>query len=218
MEIPSVADVNATRLSRFDERITAALENDEVEFFRQVVAHYVNEYDVPELDVAAALALNLQGDEPMLLEPEPERPVRAPRAHTGPREFSGDREYPQREFAPRGERPPRRGGVPMATYRLSVGKRHRIAPRQIVGALANEGGLAREDFGKIEIHTTHSLVDLPADLPQEVWKALAATRISGQRIELRLDQGERYASHRPDKRGGKPGKPGKHTKPRKPRY
>ena len=218
MEIPSVADVNATRLSRFDEQITAALESDEVEFFRQVVAHYVNEYDVPELDVAAALALSLQGDEPMLLEPEPERPVRAPREHTGPREFSGDREYPQREFAPRGERPPRRGGVPMATYRLSVGKRHRIAPRQIVGALANEGGLAREDFGKIEIHTTHSLVDLPADLPQEVWKALAATRISGQRIELRLDQGERYASHRPDKRGGKPGKPGKHTKPRKPRY
>ena len=217
MEIPSVADVNATRLSRFDERITAALESDELEFFRQVVAHYVNEYDIPELDVAAALALNLQGDEPMLLEPEPERAVRRAPDRDAARDYSAPREY----SAARAERPPRerRAGVPMATYRLSVGKRHRIAPRQIVGALANEGGLAREDFGKIEIHTTHSLVDLPADLPQAVWKALAATRISGQRIELRLDQGERYAAHRPDKRGGKPGKPaGKHTKPRKPRY
>lgn len=77
----------------------------------------------------------------------------------------------------------------MATYRISVGKRHRIAPRQIVGALANEGGLDREDFGRIEIRATHSLVDLPADLPPAVWKALATTRISGQRIDLRLDRG-----------------------------
>ncbi len=175
MEIPSVADVNATRLSRFDSAITTALESDDLEFFRQVVAHYVNEYDVPELDVAAALALNLQGDEPMLLEAEPE-----PRRGAGRLQRRDDDEPSGKD---------RRGGPPLATYRISVGKRHRIAPRQIVGALANEGGLAREDFGRIEIRTTHSLVDLPADLPPEVWKALASTRISGQRIELRLDQG-----------------------------
>jgi ATP-dependent RNA helicase DeaD len=104
----------------------------------------------------------------------------------------------------------------MATYRISVGRRHRIAPRQIVGALANEGGLAREDFGRIEIRATHSLVDLPAELPPAVWKALASTRISGQRIELRLDRG----AEAPAKRGhgGDPrpkrGKPGKLKKPR----
>ncbi|MEA4943782.1 MAG: DEAD/DEAH box helicase [Propionicimonas sp.] len=211
MEIPSVADVNATRLSRFDSAITAALENDELEFFRQVVAHYVNEYDVPELDVAAALALNLQGDEPMLLEAEPE-PVRTRPGSARP------------DVAGRGERAPsgghRRGGVPMATYRISVGKRHRIAPRQIVGALANEGGLAREDFGRIEIRATHSLVELPAELPPEAWKALAATRISGQRIELRLDSGADDTA-RP-RRGGPHGKrrdfgDGRPDKGRKPR-
>ena len=184
MEIPSVADVNATRLSRFDSAITTALENDELEFFRQVVAHYVNEYDVPELDVAAALALNLQGDEPMLLEPDPERvPAGERRRADQPREHGGfDRDPRPHQGGPR-------GGIPMATYRISVGKRHRITPRHIVGALANEGGLAREEFGRIEIRTTHSLVDLPADLAPEAWKALATTRISGQLIELRLDSG-----------------------------
>lgn len=91
----------------------------------------------------------------------------------------------------------------MATYRISVGKRHRITPRHIVGALANEGGLAREDFGRIEIRTTHSLVDLPADLPPEVWKALGATRISGQRIELRLGDGGGDFTPRP--RGARSG-------------
>ncbi len=208
MEVPSVADVNATRLSRFDSAITTALEAEELEFFRQVVAHYVNEYDVPELDVAAALALNLQGDEPMLLDPEPE----PRRSHAGGSGDAGPGSYEGRTRPTRD----RRGGVPMATYRISVGRRHRIAPRQIVGALANEGGLAREDFGRIEIRAAHSLVDLPADLPAAVWKALAATRISGQRIELRLDQGaEGHAGPRPDSPGGKSGKPrGKANKPR----
>jgi ATP-dependent RNA helicase DeaD len=206
MEIPSVADVNATRLSRFDSAITTALESDELEFFRQVVAHYVNEYDVPELDVAAALALNLQGDEPMLLEAEPETARRNP-----------DRDAAAGERVPRGR--DRRDSVPMATYRISVGRRHRIAPRQIVGALANEGGLAREEFGRIEIRAAHSLVDLPADLPPAVWKALASTRISGQRIELRLDAGDGHPRERPHKgksrydtakpKFDKPKKPGK---------
>ena len=35
----------------------------------------------------------------------------------------------------------------MATYRINVGKRHKVEPRQIVGAIANEGGLSRGDFG-----------------------------------------------------------------------
>jgi ATP-dependent RNA helicase DeaD len=77
----------------------------------------------------------------------------------------------------------------LATYRISVGKRHKVEPRQIVGALANEGGLDRRDFGNISIRPDFSLVELPADLPPGTEKALATTRISGKLIELRLDEG-----------------------------
>ena len=52
----------------------------------------------------------------------------------------------------------------MATYRIAVGKRHKVEPRQIVGAIANEGGLRRGDFGHIQIRPDFSLVELPADL------------------------------------------------------
>ncbi len=177
--LPSVEDINATRLSRFDDAITAALDSDRLEFFRQVVAHYVNEFDIPEMDVAAALALQLQGDEPMLLDPEPERP--APR-------------FVDRERAPREQRGGRRERTSdgrLATYRIAVGRRHKVAPRQIVGALANEGGLGRGDFGHIDIRADHSLVELPADLAPETLEALKSTRISGKLIELRLDRGRR---------------------------
>jgi ATP-dependent RNA helicase DeaD len=181
MHLPTVDEVNATRLSRFDDGITAALaEKEKIAFFRDVVAHYVTEFDVPELEVAAALATMLHGDEPMLLEEQPE-PVRRQRPERGERPDRGER--------PRESSRSRVTDQPLATYRINVGKRHRVEPRQIVGAIANEGGLRRADFGNISIRPDFSLVELPADLAPETWAALENTRISGKLIELQLDRG-----------------------------
>jgi ATP-dependent RNA helicase DeaD len=185
MRMPSVEDINVTRLSRFDDAITAALASDKVDFFRDVVSHYVREHDVPEVDVAAALALVMQGDEPLLLEEAPE-PVRPPR---GEREDRGDRGDRRGRGDSPGRRPRGRSDVAMTTYRIAVGKRHRVEPRQIVGALANEGGLGRDDFGRIDIRPDFSLVELPAQLPPGTEERLATTRISGKLIELRPDTG-----------------------------
>ena len=151
-----------------------------------MIAHYVREHDVPEADVAAALAIVLQGDEPMLLDPEPVRPPRRePRDDTrSDSRGSGAPERGRRED--RGDR--RGAGGPMATYRIAVGRRHKVEPRQIVGALANEGGLGRGDFGRIDIRPDHSLVELPANLPAGAWEKLRSTRISGQLIELSSTQ------------------------------
>jgi ATP-dependent RNA helicase DeaD len=178
MQLPTVDDVNATRLSRFDDQISAALTQPErIDFFRDVVSHYVQEYGVAEVDVAAALAAVMHGEQPLLLEPEPE-----PRA----------RSFEERaSHGGKGERRPResRSGAPMATYRLEVGKRHKVEPRQIVGALANEGGLSRGDFGYIAIKPDFSLVELPADLPAGTLDRLSGTRISGKLIEIKADSG-----------------------------
>ena len=76
----------------------------------------------------------------------------------------------------------------MASYRIAVGKRHKVEPRQIVGAIANEGGLDRGDFGRIDIRGDHSYVELPADLSSEQHDALGRTRISGKLIELRREE------------------------------
>jgi len=188
--LPSVDEVNVTRLARFDDRITAALgETERIDRFRDIVAHYVRNHDIPEVDVAAALAVVAQGESPLLLEPDPE-PTHRDR---GDRD-RGDRdrgERPGRFDRDRdgGERRPRTPRSGMATYRIAVGKRHRVEPRQIVGALANEGGLKRDDFGAIQIRPDFSLVELPADLPRATLDRLADTRISGRLIELRLDTG-----------------------------
>ncbi|WP_404391274.1 DEAD/DEAH box helicase [Humibacillus xanthopallidus] len=212
MSLPSVEDINATRLTRFDDAITAALSTDKVDFFRDVIAHYVNEHNVPEVDVAAALAAVLQGDEPMLLSPEPERPARRTfdrdDRSRGDRDSRGDRggysDRPQR--GERRDRPQQRGGRggpsgPLVPYRISVGKRQKVEPRQIVGAIANEGGLGRQDFGHIDIRTDHSIVELPADLPPGAMERLRGTRISGQLIELTPDGSPRSG---PSQRSNRP--------------
>ena len=174
MRLPTVEDVNVTRVARFTDAIGAALSSEQVAFFRDLVHDYEQEHDVPAADIAAALAVMAQDGQPLLLEPEPVRPVREPRS------FDDDKGKRSRA-----ERPRRgRGDVPMASYRIEIGKRHKVEPRQIVGALANEGGLNRSDFGLIDIRGDHSYVELPADLPAATFEALDRTRISGKLIAL----------------------------------
>lgn len=183
MPLPSADDVNATRLTRFDDAITAALEQTtRIDRFRDIIAHYVQHHDVPEADVAAALAVVSQGDTPLLLDPADQKNER----------FAPERPRREQRDGDRGDRPERRARPDhsrFVTYRLAVGKRHRVEPRQIVGALANEGGLRREDFGKIDIRPDFSLVELPADLPDSALDRLSGTRISGKMIEMRVDRG-----------------------------
>jgi len=225
MPLPTADDVNSTRLARFDDRITQALSTEQVSFFRDVVSHYVNEHDVPEVDVAAALAVVLQGDQPLLLEPEPERPVRQQREYTD-RPDRGSR--PDRDRGDRSDRTKterfRGSGAALATYKIQVGKRHKVEPRQIVGALANEGGLSRGDFGAIQIRPDFSLVELPAELSNDVWKKLENTRISGKLIELTLDSGRpsgggfERQGHRGQASRGQGAAAGSSYKERKPRH
>jgi ATP-dependent RNA helicase DeaD len=199
MRLPTVEDVNETRVARFRDAITEALGSDQVGFYRDLVADYEREHDVPATDVAAALAVLTQDDRPLLMEPEQAPPpVRSDPRH----------ERPQR----RDGRPPRsRSTVPLAPYRIAVGKRHHVEPRQIVGAIANEGGLDRADFGHIDIRGDHSVVELPASLSEQALSSLQRTRISGKLIDLTPLDGS-SAPARPDARSKPRAKP--RTKPR----
>ncbi len=160
MQLPTVEDVNETRLSRFDDAITAALEQqDRIEKFRDVIAHYVRNHDVPAEDVSAALAVVAQGDSPLLLDPADDQ-LRNQVDRDGRR---GERRDRDDDRGGREDRGPRRS-QPMTAYRIEVGRRHRVEPRQIVGALANEGGLRRDDFGAIQIRPDFSIVELPESM------------------------------------------------------
>lgn len=173
-QLPSVEDVNAQRVAKFRDSITDAIGGPGFDMFRRLIEDYERDNDVPMGDIAAALALlSRDGAEFLMTEPPPERRLQ---------------DRPGREDRPERERPARKTRDDLATYRVAVGKRHKVGPGSIVGALANEGGLHRSDFGHITIKADHSLVELPAKLPPSTLKALENTRISGILIELRPDR------------------------------
>ena len=175
-QLPTVEDVNAQRVAKFRDSISDALNAPGIELFRSLIEDYERENNVPMADIAAALALEArEGAEFRMTEPPPEQ--RRRHDDRPPRKDSADHK-------------PREG---LATYRISVGKRHKVGPGHIVGAIANEGGLHRNEFGHITIRPDHSLVELPAKLPKQTLKALENTRISGVRINLQPDR-------RPDER------------------
>ena len=174
MRLPSVSDVNAFRVSKFTDSISQAMSDPQIAQFRELIEDYERNNDVPALDIAAAIAVLSQAGQPLFLEDMPE-PLRVPH-----KERSNDR-GPRSGNARRG----------FASYRLEVGKRHHVEPRQIVGALANEGGLSREDFGKIDIKPAFSIVELPVDLDPAVLDKLSGTRISGVLINIKPDKFDR---------------------------
>ncbi|MBD8703675.1 MULTISPECIES: DEAD/DEAH box helicase [Frigoribacterium] len=224
MQLPSVDDVNSTRLTRFDDAITEALSQEaRISAFRDIIAHYVEHHDVPEADVAAALAVVAQGETPLLLDPKDERPQRDERPlrerdDRAPRAGQGDDRGERRDRGPRTSKP-------MTSYRIEVGRRHRVEPRQIVGALANEGGLSRDDFGAIAIRPDFSIVELASDVSSDMLDRLSDTRISGKLIEIKQDRrggGAAGGGARRDDRGDRgdrsSGSYGGDRPPRKPRY
>ncbi|WP_262380938.1 DEAD/DEAH box helicase [Microbacterium sp. 1S1] len=209
MQLPSTEDVNTTRLARFDDAITTALsETSRIDAFRDIIAHYVRHHDVPEGDVAAALAVVAQGATPLLLDPADDALSQAVAADN----------RPQRERQTREPREPRerRGRGDYTPYRIEVGRRHRVEPRQIVGALANEGGLGRDDFGAITIRPDFSIVELPANLDSAVLDKLRDTRISGRLIEIAPDRGPGARRGSSSRDGDGRGRPSRYDRDERP--
>ncbi|HIW95153.1 MAG TPA: DEAD/DEAH box helicase [Candidatus Corynebacterium gallistercoris] len=204
IELPTVDAVNEARKEKFRDTLSESLGDDQLSVFRELVKEYSESNEVAMEDIAAALAAQLQAGEEFLMKelPKQERQQQRNREdrYGGEGRSGGGAYRPYEErFSKEAPRFTDRSGKEMAVYRLSVGHRQRVRPGAIVGALANEGGLNSKDFGRIKIFSEHSLVELPADLPKDVFQALDQTRVSGQLINIEPDPGApegRPASHK----------------------
>ena len=112
----------------------------------------------------------------------------------------------------------------METFRIEVGHAHGVKPANIVGAIANEAGLESRYIGRIDIHDDYSVLDLPAEMPNELLQHLKKVWVSGQQLQMRRVQGDEAQGPansrgpRPFKpRGGKPGGGGRFDRPHGPR-
>ena len=72
----------------------------------------------------------------------------------------------------------------MERFRIEVGRQHNARPGNTVRAIANETGLDSKYIGHIDIQPAYSFVDLPKDMPEDVFQDLKKTRVCGQRLNI----------------------------------
>ena len=174
LQLPTTETVNNKRIADFKQKISDTLAGGEMTFMQNLVEQYRNEHDVPALDIAAALAKMSIGDKPLLLSADKERKAR---------DFD-------KESAPRGKKRHDRTIPELDSdkqrYRIEVGHEHGVKPGNIVGAIANEAGLAGDHIGSISIDQEFSLVDLPAGMPKDIFMDLRKVRVCGRPMNISI--------------------------------
>jgi len=204
MALPTARDVSESRIGRLTEALHEARAAQDLDFFYQLIARIEREQELAVLDIAAALAYLAQKGRPLVVDDVP-----APR---GERD-SGDRRqrgthpgerlkadqsktrlrHRSHDGAASGEsRRPGAKGADLVAYRIDVGRQDGVSPREIVGALTNEGGIPAAQIGRIAIRDDHTFVDLPAGMAAGVAKQLQRIVVCGKALRLQpRDPGRR---------------------------
>ncbi len=201
IQIPSPAAVSEFRACRILEGLGERIERGRLDLYKGLLEEAQNKGTVDIVDIAAALMANAVGDE------GPSPRVEKNRRGSGKirREeevdeagefvsasFEGGRDKDRPLKGGRDGSRRRGSGRPMGAgtrYRIEVGKKDRVRPGSIVGAIAGEGGINGRDIGNIEIYPTFSLVDITADLSDAQLSKIAKGYVSGRAMRIRVDEG-----------------------------
>ena len=70
-------------------------------------------------------------------------------------------------------------------YRIAVGRNHGVRPGQIIGALANEGGIPGAQINGLKIFEEHATVYLPGGLSKNVVENLKKAWVCGRQLHLK---------------------------------
>lgn len=196
LEMPSTEMINNKRIARFTQNISDNIASEGLAFYASIIEKYTQEHNIPAIEVAAALAKMVQGDEPLLLSNAPVA-QKSQRNDRGRDNDRGDRKSrdrgSRRDGEERGEgrerRPRRDRGVHekeegLQTYRIEVGHDHGVKPGNIVGAIANEAGIDSKHMGRIQINDDFSTIDLPEGMPKDIFMDLKSVRVAGQKLNI----------------------------------
>ncbi|HAR95419.1 MAG TPA: ATP-dependent RNA helicase [Deltaproteobacteria bacterium] len=152
--VPSLTEVEETRSVTLLEKVRESIEEGDLERYTGLVERLVRE-DYSTLDVAAALLK-------MMVATDAKGP-------------SADMEEPLED---------ERRFIPMARLSVNVGRKDKVAAKDVVGAIAGETGLPGKLIGKIEIRERLSIVEIPEEYAYQVVARLQGKFIKGHKIRV----------------------------------
>jgi ATP-dependent RNA helicase DeaD len=198
--VPTARDLQKSQLDRLRQRLRESLANAEEanDGLKEIVEELSGEFSAVDVAVSALRLLH----QPVLIDDERDFANMQP----APREGRSDRGDGRRD---RGEGRPERGDRPrmgrnaveersragrkptgrgMAKLYFGIGRDAGVAPRDLVGAIANEAGISGRDIGTIDMTDRFALVEVPVNLADFVLEAMQGVRIRGRTVKVRADR------------------------------
>ncbi len=167
--LPTLEELRDAHLRRLKARVVEVAGEGNLGIFRRVVAELVDETTLDPVDIAAA-ALQALHDE--VAPDESDLEVGPPvQTQARGRDQRRDMGHPE--------------GIPWAQIQLDIGRRDRVRPGDLVGAIANEAGLSSRDIGSIDIVERCSFVEVRADAMNHVLDVLHRVTIRGRTVRGR---------------------------------
>jgi len=170
-KVPTVADLRTRKLELTRASLREAILAGDGEHFRVVVDALSGEFDTVEIAMAAVKLYH--------------------QATVGDSENDEGEEKAPAPPASRVRSPYEAGGGSgeMAKVFIEAGRNAGVRPQDLVGAIANEAGVAGSLIGAIQITDRFSIVEVPESVADQVIKALGKSSIRGKKVRVRRDKG-----------------------------
>lgn len=154
--VPSLNDVKNTKLDNMFDKIRQTIEEGGLTDMVNLVEEHVNQEEYTSMDMAAALLKMLIGD-------------------------TLDREDEVEEFHFDTDKDDSR----MVRLFINIGKKDKIKPANILGAIAGESGMPGKLVGAIDMMDNYTFVDVPAIHAEKILKAMNDNvQIKGRRVNV----------------------------------
>lgn len=174
--IPSADDINAIRAEKLMTRVDELMAGDGLRGMTEMIEKHMEETDCTALELAAALLKIAMGDLP---------------------ETAVDEGLDMSE----GE-----GRTARTRLFVNVGKRDKIRPGDIVGAIAGESGMPGQLVGSIQMYENYTFVEVPGEYAEDVLLAMRNVKIRGRSIQMeRANSGGKAGGRGREKKAGRSG-------------
>jgi len=185
--IPSNSDINKSRLERLHEQLKKAASggrehDEETTLLSELITKVSKELEVDSSQIALAAISLAIGPNPLLVRGD-ENWINQ-MSQTNNRDNRREDRFQSRRRNGRETDQPEKN---MERFRVAVGHRDRVKPGNLVGAIANETGLKGRMIGRIQIFQSHSLIDLPRGMPEEIFNDLKKLRVLNRELQIIRD-------------------------------
>lgn len=156
-QIPSLDDVKNTRIDNLFEQVRKTLEAGGLADMRAIVEEKINDEDYTSIDLAAALLKMVLGDD-----------------------HDREDDVLPVHFDDNGG-----NGSKMVRLFINIGKKDKVKPSNILGAIAGESGMPGKLVGSIDMYDAYTFVEVPRKYADIVLKAMSNNvQIKGRTVNI----------------------------------